>query len=361
MHKRFRLKVNIVKYLSLLFCLIVLSLTGCAKSLEDTKLVLTTGLSKDELFRVENISCHKPEIMVYLTNMQNQYESVYGSEIWNTQVDGQTLESNVKDNALAKMAQVKTMNLMAANKGLELSTQELKRVDTATDIYYDSLNNTEISLMGIDRDTIHSLYAEYLLAQKVYQYIIKDVNPEVSDDEARNITIEYILIKTYSIDGTGRRIQYSENARRDAKRRADEAYERAKDGESFDTLIAEYSEADEIQVSLGKDDIESDRVRTILFDLANNELSTVIEVEDGYLIAKCLNTYDLDETDQNKITIVEHEREAVFGEEYDAYVVELTRMLNDTLWNNITFIHDENVNTSDFFEVADNNLKLDEE
>lgn len=57
-------------------------LTGCSGINRDTKIVLTTGFTKDEVFRIETASCYKKEVMVYLTNLQNQYEQVYGTEIW---------------------------------------------------------------------------------------------------------------------------------------------------------------------------------------------------------------------------------------------------------------------------------------
>ena len=48
--------------------------TGCGLPIEgNTKVVLTTGFEKDEIFRIEGISCRVPEIMVYLTNSENQY------------------------------------------------------------------------------------------------------------------------------------------------------------------------------------------------------------------------------------------------------------------------------------------------
>lgn len=341
--------------LCLLLCAVMFTVTGCKKT-DTTKVVLTTGLSADEVFRIESISCTKPEIMVYLTNMQNQYENVYGPEIWNTEVEGKSLEDNVKDNALAKMAQVKTMNLMAESMGITLDAAEEKKVEKAADIYFDSLNNAEIEAMGIDRDIIYSLYREYLIAQKVYQEIIKDINPEVSDDEARNITIEYVFIKTYSQDGTGKKIPFTEDEMNAAYERAEEVYDRAQAGDDFDSLIAEYNEDKDSVASYGKRDIDDVAVRNILFDMANEEISPVLRFEDGYMVAKIISTYDLDETDLNKITIVDEERETVFGEEYDNFVAGLTRKLNDTLWENITFIHDEEITTSNFFEVADNNL-----
>lgn len=342
--------------LCLLLCFITFILSGCGEKENPTKVVLTTGLNSDEIFRIEKISCSKPEIMVYVTNMQNQYENVYGEEIWKTEIDGKSLEENVKDNALAKMAQVKTMNLMAEQMGITLDSKEEKRVENAGDIYFDSLNNTEIELMGIDKSDIYSLYREYMIAKKVYLDIIKDINPEVSDDEARNIKIEYIFIKNYMQDGTGKKIALSNNASEAAYARAEEAYKRAMDGEDFDTLIAEYSEDKISTKSLGKRDINDIVISDTLFNMAGGEISPILKTEDGFFIVKLLSTYDQAETDVNKIKIVDDEREEVFGEEYDSFVVDLTRKLNDSLWDSISFIHDENVTTASFFSVADENL-----
>lgn len=56
--------------------------TGCRIKLNEhgnTKIVLTTGFDKDEVFRIDKASCRLPEVMVYLTNMKNQYEQALGS------------------------------------------------------------------------------------------------------------------------------------------------------------------------------------------------------------------------------------------------------------------------------------------
>ena len=55
------------------------SLTGCQK---DTKLVFTTGLSGNELFKIGTATCTTPEIMIYLTTFYNQYAETYGQEMW---------------------------------------------------------------------------------------------------------------------------------------------------------------------------------------------------------------------------------------------------------------------------------------
>lgn len=54
-------------------------LTACgSKGDADTKVVLTTGFGKDEIFRIEGISCTLPEIMVYLTTTRTSMKASTG-------------------------------------------------------------------------------------------------------------------------------------------------------------------------------------------------------------------------------------------------------------------------------------------
>lgn len=332
-------------------CVAHLALAGCGvKNTDGVKVVLTTGLGKDEVFRIETSSCTLPEIMVYLTNIQNQYESAYGEEIWNINLGNMTLEQNVKDIAIAQIAQIKTMNLMALRYQVDLADEEKAQAEAAAKVYYGSLNQTEIDAMGINEDTIIKLYSEYALAEKVYRYIIKDINPEISDDEARTITVQHILLKTYALDGTGKKIEYTQKAKEDACNTAYEVWKKAVDGEDFDELIRHYSEDDKSTYSFGKGEMDPAFERAA-FNLATGEISDVVETEYGYHVIKCISTFDKEETDSNKVKIVEQRKEEVFGLEYDNFVDTLTRKLNEELWSSVSFIHDKDVNTSDFFDV----------
>lgn len=332
-------------------CLMAAAGQGCgAKKTEGVKVVLTTGLDKEEIFRIETASCTLSEIMVYLTNIQNQYESAYGEEIWNIKLGNATLEQNVKDIAIAQIAQIKTMNLMALRYQVDLTEEEKAQAAEAAGVYYGSLNEKEIEAMGVDEAVITKLYSEYALAEKVYQYIIKDINPEISDDEARTITVQHILLKTYAMDGTGKKIEYTQKAREEACNTAYEVWKKAVDGEDFDELIRHYSEDDKTIYSFGKGEMEPEFEKAA-FNLATGEISSVVETEYGYHVIKCISTFDKEETDSNKVKIVEQRKEEVFGQEYDDFVNTLTRRLNEELWNSVRFIHDEEVNTLSFFDV----------
>ena len=77
---------NTVKLSAVVLAVVFLAV-GCRMQLNEhgkTKIVLTTGFNRDEVFRIDKTSCKLAEVMVYLTNTKNQYEQALGSQIWQT-------------------------------------------------------------------------------------------------------------------------------------------------------------------------------------------------------------------------------------------------------------------------------------
>ncbi|MCR5303510.1 MAG: peptidyl-prolyl cis-trans isomerase [Lachnospiraceae bacterium] len=307
---------------------------------EKTRVVLTMGFSKDEVFRIENISCSLPEVMVYLTNIQNSYEETFGSEIWDVvSDDGETLEESIKDNALSRIARVKTMVLMSESLGLSLSGEQMAAAEEAAKKYYDSLTDYEIYLMGVDEDTIRSMCVDYATAQSLYRYLINDINPEISDDEARTVKIDSVFMD--SGDPESYKIMSS-------------ILSAINNDVAFDTAALESGRAVQQVISLNKTDTNVDpKLLNKAFNMSEGEVSGIIETEDGYFIIKCLSTLDREETDENKEKIVRNKRQEAFGREYDAFSEKLTRRLNERLWDNTDLIHDPGCKTTSFFTILE--------
>lgn len=86
------------------------------------------------------------------------------------------------------------MNLLAQKKEVTLDDKEKERAAAAGREYFASLNSAEVTALNVTQDLITKMYEEYALAEKVYQTIVENVNPEVSDDEARTITVDMIRV-----------------------------------------------------------------------------------------------------------------------------------------------------------------------
>ena len=140
------------------FCCVALSLlsvcvilSGCGMDLAERKVVFTTGFEKDEVFRIEDSVCTIQEIMVYLINTQNGYENTFGSEIWQKETDNGTVESQLKESILAKVAQIKAMNLLATDMGIELDESEIEKAAQAASFRWATSRRAQLLRTTITR------------------------------------------------------------------------------------------------------------------------------------------------------------------------------------------------------------------
>ena len=181
--------------------------------------------------------------------------------------------------------------------------------------------------------------------------MIRDVNPEISDDEARTITVQHIFLRTYTTDGTGARVAYTEELKRHVYDRACQIREMALAGDqSFLDLASRYSEDTNVTCSFGKGEMEA-AFEEAAFQLETDEISPVVETESGYHIIKCISTFDREQTDANKLVILEERRREAFGQEYDAFAETLNRSLNQELWQQVTLPDGNLTRNPDFFGI----------
>lgn len=341
-----KMKMNVLAFALSLAA--VLTVTACGNG--PTKVVFTTGFGQDEIFRINNSVCKKSELMVYLITSQQQYEEVYGPLVWKIQKDGVTLEDNVKETVLARIAQIKTMCLLAQSKEIELDEKELECAGLAAEYFFNSLSPEGIELLQIDQETVDLMYQDYALANKVYQHIIEDINPEISDDEARIITVQTIYQRTGNENSHGEWVEYPAERKQEIRKKAIELRELVMEGQDFLDIASKYSDNDTITWSFGKNETDP-AIEQVAFLLETDEVSPVIETEKGYYILKCVTTFNREETDANKIEIVEQRRKDVFGVEYEQFTSQLARQLNTKIWNEIELIHDDNITMYNFFDV----------
>ncbi len=338
-------------------CLLLIGcLSACGDS-ERGKVVFTTALAKDELFRIDKVSCSLPEYMLYLTNVQNRYEDAFGPQIWEVDYQGMTLGDNVKDNVLAQIARMKSVYLLALEKEVTLTEREEALLAQAAKAYVSSLSKTEVETLGITEEVVLKLYKENALADKVYQLIIAQVNPEISDDEARTITVEQIYMKTVREDKDGNKIPYSEDMKKAVLEQMESLRQKAVEGENgFTELAGKYSEKEAIRISFQKEEVDA-TLEKVAFGLQTDEISQVFEAEDGYYLLKCISTFDRAETDANKLVLIEKRKNEAFRKEYDTFVEKQARKLNEKLWQKVEMNQTAGVDTKNFFEVYEECMK----
>jgi len=314
-------------------------LTGC--TIGDTEYVLDLEQvsMKDYVFRINGTECTKEEAKLYLCNYQNIYGHEYGVNLWEHDfghvVSEDSLENYVKDVTLFELANIMCMNLLAKEQELTLTEDELSRVERATEEYYNSLSKDEIAYMGIDKNKLKAFYEKYAIAQKLFDTLTQGVNEEVSDDEARVIRIEQIYVKTLAD--------------------AEEVQKKLAEGDDFASVASNYNEAAAIETLLKRGEYP-EAVDAIAFNLDNNEQSEMITTSDGYYFIKCVNKFEEELTEQNKVSIIAKRRKEQFEDVFQGFVEKSEFSLNEKIWDAIEIDTSGAITTNRFFEVYDNNF-----
>lgn len=325
--------------------LCVLLMTAC-----DRTVVVTGGFAEGEVFRINTLSCSRSEMNIYLINMANAYEATFGEQIWTTSAGNTTIEDAFKETVLAKVTRIKVLNLMAKEEKISLSGDEKKSLKKAAKAYMKTLSKNEKAELGADEDLVFQMYSEYALAEKVYNSIVDEVNFEISDDDARSITVEQIFIKTYHEDTHGRLTDYSDAAKAEAKERALAIREKAVTESDFESLCALYNEEDESTHTYRRGEMP-ETYEDVAFALEEGEISYVITTDDGYYIVKCISTYERKATNENKEAIINEAKRKAFEEKYNEFLPNVIANINEKEWENIKIIHNSEMKTDSFFDI----------
>lgn len=297
------------------FCMLLGGLTGC--SVGGKKIVFDVhGVRKDILFSINDVSCDLKEAKVYLCNFKNLYGEAYGIDLWNKEFDDveMNLKSYVKGVTLNELTQIYCMNMVAEEQSLELSDSEKKRVRLAAEAYYNSLTKEEVTFMGITKEDLTEIYERYAIAKKVYDFLTEGVGTEVSDDDARVIHVQKLVVSNES--------------------QVREVEKKIENGEEFSSIINAFGENGEYDLYVARGDLPKE-VEEVAFELDNNELSSKIKSEEGYYFVKCINKFEEDMTEANKETILVQREKELFDNVYRDFVEQAQFQLNDVLWEQL--------------------------
>ncbi len=141
-------------------------LSGC----QAQRLVMTRGFESDELFRIDSQHCSAGEYRVLLLDLQKQCERLFGHEIWDT-ANGGLLKEAVEQKALSQVSRLKVMRLIAIRDNIMLTDAEESKAEEAARAFCEALTKEEKDYLDVSEKEVSGLYADYLLAQKVYSSI----------------------------------------------------------------------------------------------------------------------------------------------------------------------------------------------
>lgn len=312
---------------------LVTLLCGC--QIGNTQFVFQKDTAnKKEVFSLNGEVCSLTEAKLFLSNYRNIYGNAYGVELWNFDFGEESLEDYIKEVTIDELTRIACMEQIAKEKEVKLTEEEEEKVNEMAEIYYESLSEEELSYIGVSQKNIENYYESYALAQKLYDSLTRNVNVEVSDDEARVIRIQQIYTTS--------------------QEKASAVNQKLANGEDFAAVANIYNEASMVETTVARG-VLPEEVEEIAFNLDNEAVSGMIQTEDAYYFIKCLNKFEEELTQDNKANIIVKREKAQFEDAYSTFTEAAEYDFNEELWESVTIAEEEDVKTDSFFEVFEEN------
>ena len=290
----------------------------------------------DIVLKVDDIEVSYSEAMVYLLVVQQRYEQEFGNEVWSYDIggDGTTIGQVLKSKVLDQIIQLEIICSEANKQGVVLNDDEMLQVRDDAAKYMETISEQEQVKYGITEELAVQVFAANAVAKKMYETMTIDVDTNVSDEDAKEITVEMIHLKNYGVDSKGNRTVLTDSELKSVKDKMNEIYKEAKKTEDFSSLANKNSEDDQTKYTIGKQDLEA-TLSEAAFQLKTGELSKVLETEDGYYLIYCLDDYDEDATLQKKEEIIEQRRSDLFVELYTQWTADYKVKVDSKLWSKV--------------------------
>ncbi len=292
------------------------------------------GRGQPIVSEVSNVQSYKDgQVMVIIATERNRYRDIFTNRIWQVQVDkaGTDFQAYMLNEIRNFMKELRTMNILAEEQGIRLTGQEKEKLKQLAEEYYVSLTPEDKEYIGVEEDDIYELYEQYHRAGKLVDELTKNVNLEISDSEAKVITVQEIVVSD--------------------EMEADEIYGQVMaEGADFLSQAGNVSEDTEIEKSVGRGE-RSAEYEEIVFALAAEEISPVIAQGGRYYIVKCINDYDEEATLERKERLALQRKSQAFHQVYDAFAEEYAVDMSGDIWSVATLEKGEGSTTTNFFTL----------
>ena len=300
------------------------------------------GMSREEklsqvLLKVGNTQTSYAEVVLYMRSVKEEVETLYGREIWNYVLDeeGTTYARMLKEELLKQLTYTKVVCAQADALDITLTEDERMDVDELTDNYIANFSSEDMEHYGISRDIVWDIYADNLLATKIYESLTLNVDTDVSDEEARHVTLWYLFIAKYGIAEDGSHTALDENGLQKVRERAELlSAEAAVTDDFYSFARANTDDTDEVEITVGRGEM-LEELDKIAFGLVQDGTSGLIDTEDGYFILHCAQFMDEDATDQAKTDIILERQERAFTESYAVWEAQTDVWVDRVLWEQI--------------------------
>lgn len=343
------------------------TMTGCGNSGGKGEV---TQNGNETLFTYDGVDVPLKKAWIYgkmtAAQYEQSYSSYFGADFWTmdmgTDEEGNatTFEDYAKEQIIARIKQIIVLNNHAEEAEASLSEEEEKQCEEYAAAFAEDETGAEIlAECGADEDDMIEIYEENALAAKVQEYMVKDTDTNVSDDEARQTTISRVVFATTTTDDEGNTADMSEEEKAQVLSTAQAALAKLQSGTDIADIAKEQNYTNTTETFAAGESEEGEAFEKLLATMNDGDITQEVqECDNGYVIARLDAYTDADATETNRQSIISERQQTKFTEVYDSWTKDLeaewdyNEDVNQELWAELVLHTEESTATEAATETA---------
>ena len=192
--------------------------------------------------------------------------------------------------------------------GVSVSEEDQANITKAAEDFVAANTEDVLEAVSGTQENVERLLTLYTIQDRMYDAMIADVDTEVSDEEAAQKTVQYVLFSTAdTTDEEGNSVALTDEEKAEKKEQAEQLLEAVKGGADMEEALADIDEElSPVTTSYGESNGSiADELKEVAETLSDGEAADeVIETDSGYYVLQMVTTFDEDATESQKETIV---------------------------------------------------------
>lgn len=296
--------------------------------------VVGCGSKGKEVATINGIPLLEQTYKGYLFSIKMEYEQGFGPEIWEIEMEGESMEKIAKERALESAIAMSVTSQKAKEMKLKLTAEEKEEAKSISAEYVKNLKEL-LDDAGVTEDTIRLMMEEIIMSQKVLEELADKFTPsqdaQVYEDFVEenkmyfeSVTAQHVLISIKDDQGN----LLPEDKQAAAQALAKEVLEKALAGEDMAELAKEYSEDPGSKDTGGEYTFQRGRMVPEFEEAAFNGeegkvFPEVVATDHGYHIIKTVEKLTASEEEKKK-AFEEHQKAEYINAEIEEWITGAT-------------------------------------
>lgn len=230
------------------------------------------------------------------------------------------------------------VNAHAEDYSVTLTDEEKQSIEDVADQFIEANDADVRDVISGDKETVKEVLELFTIQQKVQTEMLKDVDRNVSDEEAAQKAMQYVAF-TYSDteESTESDSESTSDTKEEAKQKADAFLSAVNGGTDF-SQAAEDQEKSALDLTFDSSTTSPNEELIQAADkLEAGQVTDVIETDTGYYVAKVTSTFDQSATDSKKQEIISERESERYNEILEGWKEDTDIKENKDVWEKIDF------------------------